>query len=90
MALNIKNRAVEALATEISKMTGESKTEAIRRALEERKRQLSFRLLAADHKQRLRSLLETEIWPRVPAEELGRRQSKREQEELLGLGPDGV
>lgn len=34
MALNIKNREVERLAAEIAALTGESKTEAIRRALE--------------------------------------------------------
>ena len=34
MALNIKNASVENLALELSQLTGESKTEAIRRALE--------------------------------------------------------
>ena len=38
MALNIKNADVERLATEVARLTGESKTEAIRRALEERRR----------------------------------------------------
>ena len=33
MALNLKNEEVERLATEVARMTGESKTEAIRRAL---------------------------------------------------------
>ncbi|HYD05907.1 MAG TPA: type II toxin-antitoxin system VapB family antitoxin, partial [Reyranella sp.] len=40
MALNIKNLAVERLAADVARLTGESKTEAIRRALEERKRRL--------------------------------------------------
>ena len=35
MPLNIKNAEVERLAAEVSRLTGESKTEAIRRALEE-------------------------------------------------------
>ena len=42
MALNIKNASVENLALELSQLTGESKTEAIRRALEERKQRLAF------------------------------------------------
>ena len=41
MALNIKNAEVEALAAEIARITGESKTEAVRRALAERKTRLS-------------------------------------------------
>ena len=40
MALNLKNDEVERLAAEVAGMTGESKTEAIRRALDERKRRL--------------------------------------------------
>lgn len=90
MALNIKNRAVETLAAEISEMTGETKTEAIRRALEERRRQLAFRLVGHDRRRGLRSLLENELWPLVPPEELGRRLSKAEEEEILGLGPHGA
>lgn len=40
MALNIKNQEVERLAAEVAKMTGETKTEAIRRALGERRQRL--------------------------------------------------
>jgi len=90
MALNIKNPVVEALAAEISKITGETKTEAIRRALEERKHRLSFRLISADRGRRLQTLLETEVWPLVPEDELGRRLTKDEEERLLGLGPEGA
>jgi antitoxin VapB len=36
MPLNIKNAEVESLAAEISRLTGETKTEAIRKALIER------------------------------------------------------
>ena len=34
MALNIKNREVEVLAAEVARMTGETKTEAIRKSLQ--------------------------------------------------------
>lgn len=36
MALNIRNRTAEALATQLAKMAGENKTEAITKALQER------------------------------------------------------
>ena len=44
MALNIKNEAVERLVAEVARLAGESKTEAVRRALEERKARLAYRL----------------------------------------------
>ncbi len=37
MALNIKNPYVESLLAEVALITGESKTEAVRKALEERR-----------------------------------------------------
>lgn len=37
MALNLKNVEVDRLAAEVARLTGESKTKAIRRALEERR-----------------------------------------------------
>ncbi len=71
MALNLKNSAVERLAGEVASLTGESKTEAIRRALEDRRDRLSYRLGALDRGQRLRDLLEHEIWPMIPRALLG-------------------
>ncbi len=44
MALNIKNSAVERLVEEVARLSGESKTEAVRRALEERKAKLVYRV----------------------------------------------
>ena len=38
----------------------------------------------------LERLLEESIWPRVPEDELGARLDKREREEILGYGSDGV
>jgi hypothetical protein len=34
--------------------------------------------------------LQCEIWPTIPAEQLGRRLTKAEEEADLGYGPDGV
>ena len=90
MALNIKNEAVERLVAEVARLAGESKTEAVRRALEERKARLAYRLVDGDRASRLRRFLETEVWPRIPAEELGRRMTREAEDEILGYGKEGV
>ena len=90
MALNIKNAEVERLAEEISRLTGETKTEAVRRALEERKDRLAYREAHASRADRLRAFLEREVWPVVPGGQLGRTLSKEEQETILGYGESGV
>ena len=77
MALNIKNAQVENLATEITEMTGESKTEAIRRALEERKQRLSFQVVHENRADELRSFLEREVWSVIRARSAGRRLAPR-------------
>lgn len=90
MALNIKDREAERLAAEVAAMTGESKTRAIRVALEERKQRLAVRRVRRDRGQALRRFLADEVWPQVPRRSLGRRVTKREREALLGYGPEGV
>jgi antitoxin VapB len=89
MALNLKNADVEQLATEVARLTGESKTEAIRRALEERRHRLK-NTGAADRRARVLGLLQSRVWPLVPREQLGRRLSRREEDAILGYGPEGV
>jgi antitoxin VapB len=90
MALNIKNPRVERLAAEVAELTGETKTEAIRRSLEERKERLAFRVAGRDRTQELRRFMEREIWPLVPAKVRGKRVTRAERERILGYGPDGV
>lgn len=90
MALNIKNREVERLAAEVAKLTGESKTEAVRQALTERKEHLVHQVVRPRKGASFLRFLEEEIWPAVPEEELGRRLTKREREEILGYGREGV
>lgn len=90
MAVNIKNQDVEKLLNEVVKLTGESKTEAIRKALEERRRRLALHVTSSDKRHRLISLLEDEIWPIIPEDQLGIRLSKAEEEAILGFGDLGV
>jgi antitoxin VapB len=86
MALNLKNPDVERLAAEVATLTGESKTEAIRRALEERRERLSYRIVEADRARMLAALLEVEVWPMIPRGQLGRAPTRRERAEILGAG----
>jgi antitoxin VapB len=90
MGLNLKNQKVEQLAAEVAAMVGETKTEAIRRALEERKQRLSFQVTNRDRKARLKSLLETEVWPLIPKKLLGKRLTRKEYDRILGYGQEGV
>jgi antitoxin VapB len=84
MGLNLKNLEVEQLAAEVAALVGETKTEAIRRALEERKQRLSFQVTKRDRKARLKSLLETEVWPLIPKKLLGKRLTVKEHDRILG------
>lgn len=77
MALNIKNVQVESLAAEVSELTGETKTEAIRRALEERRNRLSFQVVHENRAEELRSFLEREVWSVIRARSASRRTSSR-------------
>ncbi|MEQ8833803.1 MAG: type II toxin-antitoxin system VapB family antitoxin [Miltoncostaeaceae bacterium] len=90
MALNIKNGEVERLVAEVSRLTGETKTEAVRRALVERRDRLSVTVVSEDRETRARRFLETEVWPKIPPGERGRRLGRAEEDAILGYGPDGV
>lgn len=90
MALNIKNLEVERLASELAAATGESKTEAIRQALLERKARLRYRVDESARRDRIRRFLEEEVWSRIPEDQLGRPPGKEEREAILGYGEEGV
>ena len=89
MAMNIKNAEVERLATEVARLTGESKTEAIRRALDERRRRLKGASIE-QRRARVLRFLEKKVWATMPDGEQGRRLTRAEEDEILGFGPDGV
>jgi antitoxin VapB len=90
MALNIKNPEVERLAGESGRLAGETKTETIRRALEERLARLRLRVVRRDREAEMLAYLEREVWPAVPKRHLGRRINRREKDRILGYGPAGV
>jgi antitoxin VapB len=89
VALNLKNSEVERLADEVARLTGESKTEAIRRALAERHRRLTRRS-TSERRKRVIKFLETRVWASTPKAQLGRRLSRAEEDEILGYAPEGV
>ncbi len=82
MALNIRNPEAERLADELAELTGETKTEAVRKALEER--------LARLRRERKVRRLADEL------EEIAMHCSSlpvldnRREEEILGYDRDGV
>ena len=90
MALTIKSPEVEELVTQLAAMTGESKTEAVRRALVERRERLSLQSSRGERGSDFLRYLEEEIWPKVPPDQMGRRLSRDEENEILGYGPEGA
>lgn len=104
MALNDKDKETEALVSKIASLTGETETEALRRAAAERLERLERgrsqggrfsggRRLDYDPRQDAETFhywLETEIWPLLKEENRGKPITKAEREELLGYGPGGV
>ncbi len=90
MALSIKDRDVERLVDEVARLAGESKTEAMRRSLEERRARLALCVADSGRVGRMRHFLETEVWPTIPADQRGKRLTREEEDEILGYGPTGA
>jgi antitoxin VapB len=82
MALNIRNAETERLAEEVARLTGETKTEAVRRALLDR----LTRLRRERGKRRLVDELDqiAERCARLPV------LDRRSADEILGYDEDGV
>jgi antitoxin VapB len=90
MALTIKNLEVERLAEEVARLSGSSKTQAVRQALEEKRDRLLLRVSPTARASQRRRFLEREIWSDIPAELLGKPHDDALDDEILGYGPDGV
>ena len=91
MALNIKHSEVERLAAEVAGLAGETKTEAVRQALRERRDRLTLGVRTrARRGDDFLQYLKEEVWPKVPPGQLGRRLSREEEEAILGFGSEGA
>jgi antitoxin VapB len=90
MALNLKNAEVERLAEEVARLAGETKTEAVRRALAERRQRLVYRQPAERSARRIRTFLEREVWPAVPEADRGKRLTRSEEDNILGYSEGGA
>jgi antitoxin VapB len=90
VGLTIKNDEVERLATEVAGMTGETKTQAIRQSLRERRDRLALRIAPAALTAQQRRFLESEIWGDIPNEILDLPRDTAFEDEVLGYGSDGV
>ena len=89
MALNIKSQEVDALAAEVARLARETKTEAIRKALLERRARLQVAIGRPGRKAQLMAFLERSVWPKVPPGVLGRPVSREDEDTILGYGPEG-
>jgi antitoxin VapB len=82
MAINIKDPRTDELAREVARQSGESLTEAIRVALEERLQRLTGRRRAATRREKLYEILHrVDVLPRV---------DERSEEEILGFDEQGI
>jgi len=85
--MSIKNAEVERLAEELSRATKTSKTEVIRQALHEKQERMQL-MGAGNREERIRTYLETRVWPYLK-KGASRRWTKAEEERALGYGKHG-
>lgn len=90
VALNIKDGETERLAAEVAELAADTKTGAIRVALQERKARLNLASDKSGRRERLQRFLEDEAWPQLPPKALGAPVTKAEREAILGYGALGV
>lgn len=88
--LTIKNADVERLAAEVARLAGEPKTQAVKVALEERRRRLMGGVDPEARAAAAMEWLEREVWPHVPPELRGPPHDPRAEDQILGYGPHGV
>jgi len=72
------------------RVAGETKTGAIRRALLDRKARLAETEPTPEHVDGFQVFLEREVWPIVPADQIGRRLTRSEEDEILGYEEHGA
>ena len=79
--VKLKSDRVASLLEQLTQQTGETKVDAVSRALEERLQELE----AKDRAARTLDWLKTAVWPNLPEVQRGSAPSKEEQEELLSF-----
>jgi antitoxin VapB len=87
VAIYIKNPAVTRLADELASLTGDSKTEAIRKALEEKMIRLSSSSARRARRADLVRILGREVCTLARADGKERILTPAEVQELLAYGP---
>jgi hypothetical protein len=87
MPIQIKNPAVRRLADELAFLTGESPTETIRKALEEKMVRLSTRSILRARSAELARTLGSEFCSSMPAAGASNVLTPAEVQELLAYGP---
>lgn len=90
MALNLKNPEVDRLATEVAALARETKTEAIRKALLERKARLTAAVPRVQKRSESAAGILREFRAALPKKHLGKSLTRKEEDEILGYGPGGV
>lgn len=81
---------MEHLAAELADLTGQSKTETIRQALERRRAELIRQGRPHSRQRAARRFFENEVWPLIPADQVGKRLTRAEEDDILGYGSEGV
>ncbi len=89
MPLDIKDPRTEQLAREVESMTGESRSGAIRVALQERKARLEISSPTASRERALRAWLADSVWRSLPDGTRGHVLTRSEQDERLGYDEQG-
>jgi antitoxin VapB len=78
------------LVRRLTELTGESAHEAVHRAVAERVERLSGPATPAERRQRVINMLESSVWRHAPSDQIGRGLSRKEEDSILGYGPEGV
>ncbi len=84
VALTIKDDEVDRLAAEVARVTGESKTQAVKVALQERRVRLAGGIDPAARTAALLEFMEQEVWAHVPAEQRGAPHDQARDDEIVG------
>jgi len=87
VAIHIKDTVVTKLAAELASLTGESKTEAIRNALEEKMARLAIEAARRARRADMARILGREVCTLARAGRKKRVLSTAEIQELLAYGP---